>query len=473
MSLRSALFYLPAIIAVFLVKNNVFFWDTIQLGAKQGWWIYENGFGAWILPEEIDSGHPPAFGMYLALMWKIFGRTLSVSHLAMLPFLLGIIFFASRIGEFLGGARFSSFFLLLLYADPTLAAQAVLISPDLLLVLGFLAGLYGIFRGKALLIMASALLLAMISTRGMMVVVALYLFDLLRSRLPGAPDDGLPFLKATMQKTWPRVPAGLFALAFLSCHYTATGWIGYHPHSPWAPTFERVDFSGFLFNTGILGWRLLDYGRLFLWIVLFALLLRKFRRHRFDYRSLQFLLLLGITLIVLSPSLLLHKYLLNHRYLLPIYISLTLAAVFFLFDEKALQARTRNFLYALVFLGLLTGNLWIYPKKIAQGWDATLAHLPHYALRRQLFEELDRRNIPYDQVGTAFPEIGPLKYHDLSGRTPGFAEKDLSGQQYIFYANTMNDFSDEELMELEENWRELLRLETGGVCMILYEREAD
>jgi hypothetical protein len=32
----------------------------------------------------------------------------------------------------------------------------------------------------------------------------------------------------------------------------------------------------------------------------------------------------------------------------------------------------------------------------------------------------------------------------------------------------MNDFSDEELMELEENWIMIEEIRSGGVCFVLY-----
>ena len=44
-------------------------------------------------------------------------------------------------------------------------------------------------------------------------------------------------------------------------HYLETGWMGYHENSPWAPAFEKVDFQGAIKNILILGWRLLDFGR--------------------------------------------------------------------------------------------------------------------------------------------------------------------------------------------------------------------
>ena len=77
--------------ATWVVRGHFFFWDTVQLASQHAQFFLENGFSTFLLPDEMDSGHPPTFGFYLALVWRVFGKTLSISHLAMLPFLLGIV----------------------------------------------------------------------------------------------------------------------------------------------------------------------------------------------------------------------------------------------------------------------------------------------------------------------------------------------------------------------------------------------
>src|SRR5665811_945241 len=69
-----------------------FFWDTIQLGSEHAHFFYETNFRIIILPNVIDSGHIPILGIYLASIWTLFGKSLLLSHLAMLPFVLGIVF---------------------------------------------------------------------------------------------------------------------------------------------------------------------------------------------------------------------------------------------------------------------------------------------------------------------------------------------------------------------------------------------
>lgn len=460
------LFFIIAALATYLVRHHVFFWDTVQLGSKHAHFYYETSFSALLLPVDIDSGHPPTFGLYIALMWSFFGKTLPVSHFAMLPFIWGIIYFLWQLGKHIAGERKAGFLLLLAMVDPTLAAQCLLVSPDVVLACFFLMGLFAILQQRNALKALAMLGLAMISMRGMMTVAALFLFEI---AIHFSSMRALP--KLIFQQIGFYLPAGLFGIAFLGWHYTQTGWIGYHPASPWAPSFAKVDASGFFKNVAVLGWRMLDFGRIVVWMVLIYLLWQNRPiKSVLRFQSIKrFLLLLVIGMLVLTPTLLLYEGLSAHRYLLPIYLSLTMlvfAAIFQIQTQKISQYGT----IAIAVIGLLLGNSWIYPDKISQGWDATLAHLPYYQVRSEMLEYIENQQLPLDSIGTAFPEIGLLTFRDLSGRTVGFAEKELSTQAYILYSNVMNDFTDAEIDRLQQHWTPIQTYSRQGVRMVLYRK---
>ena len=122
----------------------------------------------------------------------------------------------------------------------------------------------------------------------------------------------------------------------------------------------------------------------------------------------------------------------------------------------------------LILLALATGSFWVYPKHVAQGWDGTLAHLPYYELRNQMITFIDEKKIPYENIGTEFPNKGAFDFYDLSQRTEGFAEKDFETNDYIFYSNVMNDFTDEELHQLGVNWQLIKSFKRGFIEVNLY-----
>lgn len=257
------------------------------------------------------------------------------------------------------------------------------------------------------------------------------------------------------------------------------GWIGFHTGSPWSPAFERVDIIGLVKNVAVLIWRLIDFGHLFLWLIIFYGLIKLNKL----FPTTRLLMALLITLlIVLTPTLLIYKGLLAHRYLIPVYVVIILLTTKIISDLKNYK---RQLLAAFIaFTGLLSGNFWVYPQPISTGWDATLAHLPYYELRRKMLQFIDNQQINYDDIGTAFPNQRDFETTDLKDfkkETPSvfllndkrkntFSTYDFNKNRFIFYSNLMNDFNDAELIELKTHWHSVKSLKKGQVEVILFEK---
>lgn len=455
------------ILLTYLVKDHFFFWDTVQLASRHAHWYFENDFSHFFLPENMDSGHPPFFGMGLALLWKIFDRELWVGHFYMLPFLLAIVLLLQRLGAYYLGDRNAWWLLLLILIDPVFAGQSILVTPDIFLVAFFLWAWWSILKENPWTLGIASIGMAMTSTRGMMVVFAFFLFQVMRDwYLEKKPIS----LKHFFYRLLPYIPSGLLALAFLAAHYYYTGWIGYHEDSPWAASFERVGPAGFARNVGLLGWRMLDFGRIVLWIVAFGILLKNWQQKKTWSNFNRELILLGIILLLITtPSMLLHRHLSAHRYLLPIIIVFDVW-ILILVIETFTKQRAKSFFYSLVVLALITGNLWVYPKTVAQGWDATLAHLPYYQLRNKMLDYIEEEGIPFEQIGTDFPNYAELKIIDLNNDPRALPFKNFAKHSYIFYSTVYNNFTDEELQALEEEWTIVKRYSKATVEVILYKK---
>jgi len=384
----------------------------------------------------------------------------------MLPFLIGILFLSAKIANYFFGEIGGVLLLLLMSVDPFILGQAVLVSPDIPVLFAFLLGIYAVLTKRSTWKVLAALLLAALSMRGMMLVVILFLFDVCRDL-----DPKTIAIKKLWQKMAPYVPSGLFGLAFLIAHYQHAGWIGYHENSSWAPAFERVGILGALRNIGLIIWRLLDFGRVSICLLLaigggFYI----YKNGLKNNRAKELILLLVFAVIILTPSLIIHKHLTAHRYLLPITTLMNFSVVFILLEVFKKQFWQR-IIAALIVLSLFTGNAWVYPDKIAQGWDSTLAHWPYYDLRQQMLDYIAKENIPLEKIGTAFPNNTDLKYIDLKPGIGTFPLFDLQNQEYILYSNIYNDFPDEAIDELKENWKVKKELERFNICVILYEKE--
>lgn len=466
--------YLLFSLPVVLTANLPFFWDTLQLASRHAHFFYETRFSSWFLPNEMDSGHIPAFGIYLAMMWVIFGKTLVVSHLSMLPFVLGAVYQTRKLTDFLFSTRYNWLISCLLLIDAAILTQFTLVSPDVWILFFFIMALNALFRQKPFFLAAALTGLTLTSMRGMMLVAALFIAGWI-TRMIIRPDKSVSTVRISRDyfvKAFPAyLPAFLVALTYFSLHYLRTGWIGYHADMPWAVHFERVNASGFFRNCVILGWRLADNGRITLWVILIYLTIKMIHlKIKPDRQAVRLIILTLTILLTLSYPALTYRNLAGHRYLIPVYFLVTLTTVCHLIRLPAIKGR--KLILIITGLTLLSGNFWVYPDRIAKGWDAMLAYLPYQQLRKEMIVFIDRQNIGYTDVGTDFPNNIPFKFIDLNGDTRSFGsiENGMDSFRYIFYSNVFNGFSDTELKALRTDWKVLKATHKGQVKVILYEK---
>lgn len=462
---HSTLFILSGLLAAalaFFVRQEPFFWDTVQLAARQGDWFYKQSFQTLLLPDEIDSGHIPAFGWYLAACWKVFGQTLSVSHLAMVPFLWLLIYQLYRLCNTL----FPSLAVMgtiILLADPTLMSQMSLISPDIVLVAAFLLGLNSILHQQRSLLAMAVLLLGLVSLRGMMVAAALFIWQLYISLTSSKQSRFTVYFRLLL----PYLPGGLVVLIYLLYHYQLKGWIGAHADSPWAESFAASGPASWFRQLAILGWRIGDFGRIFL---LAAAGIAWWKSGWFRNKQVPQLLVLSICLgLILGVPAIISPGLAQHRYLLPPIIGVY--CLFLSFLSVLPGKRFKNVLYSITIFGLISGNFWVYPNGIAQGWDASLAHKPYFEGRRQCLQFLSQEGIAFAGVGTVFPEIGPVHDRQLDGQQDGFAALNMEQQDYVYYSNIMNDFTAQAISELSANWQPVFKYDKHRVQVIIYQKK--
>jgi hypothetical protein len=452
-----------------------FFWDTIQLGSNHAFYFYETDFRSIILPNEIDSGHIPLLGMYLAVSWVLFGKSLMISHLIMLPFVLGIVYQSFQLCRKLFPEQWNFPVTILLLADATLLAQCSLISPDVILMFFFIMAINHWFSGKRIWFALALTGMALASMRGMMCVAAFGIAQLADCFLQKKNKEVnlIASFKILIHKLPNMIlvylPAIILTSLFLGWHYMKTGWIGYHTGMPWYPLFEKVDFMGALYNVGILCWRMIDFGRLFVWIAAVFCLVHFLNHKPKLNNTFQSLIILFVCIfLVLSYAVVFHKNLSGHRYLLPAYYSFALIVFYYVFHF--VNIRWGKTFIIIILFGLLSGNFWVYPDTIAKGWDSTLAYLPYPSLRNKMMEYMQQKGIKLSETGTAFPNHGKLRYLEISENTDSFDTLNLSTNKYVFYSNVFNDFSDEELKELSQTWKKIMEYQCIQVRVTLYKK---
>lgn len=463
-----SLLLFTSLILILCSKDFILFWDTIQFGGKHSLYFFENLLSAenprlsdFLLPSSIDSGHCPVFGLYLASVWKIFGKTLMITHVAMGPFIFLALLFAYRIGRFWKMKPYTALVLpLVLLLIPQSASQMMLVSPDVVLVACFLGTLYALLSGNYSMLWPVALSLGLISNRGAILLFILVLWHIIHS----PQHRRLNRLKSTI----PAIFALFIVVGYHIFHGLVQGWLAYSAEMPWAESFRVVSLSEAFRNAGFLIWRLVDFGVIFIWIGLVL----QFGQNKSIFLRSRIFWLLCMLIVVFAVMTIPFSGLMQHRYFLPIYI---LAGFLFirnlLNSSFSLGSLKLNYAVALlVGLGLICGNFWIYPNKISQGWDSTLAHVPYYSIFEEMTDLIEERGISLSEVGTGFPMRSPFRELFLNEDLRQYDRKEINSQDYILWSNINNDFPLQEINILNQEWERSITLKEGGVTMILYKK---
>lgn len=446
-----------------MVQNDPFFWDTIQLASKHAHFFYENGRAWKVLPPEIDSGHPPVFGYYLAVLWTFFGKTLPVSHWAMVPFLLAIIVSLYRLGRTLGGRSWAYWLLPLVLLDPVFLGQSALVSPDVALAAFFLCSLDGLLNRKTWLVIFGTTGLCIISMRGMMCAGGLFIWLFVSDRKWFFRNAWLSF-----------TPGFMLAGAFLHWHFRETGWIGYHAGSPWAPAFRPAGPLEMIRNIAIIGWRWLDFGRLGEWMAAGILLWLGWKnevgKNKFPVEK-RLLWLFVVLVGLLSISAVRYNNLSAHRYFLPLFMILHFLVFQWIVKSSLLRVASKNLVLTVVCIILAAGSFQVYPHGISMDWDSTPAHLPYHEVRTSAIAFLKQEHIALSEVGSAFPNVNTEEAVSLDGNFDAFTAIDTINNRYVMISNVFNDVSKEDREYFMRSWRLIWQQQRGRVWAEIYQKE--
>lgn len=449
-------------ILFFLISYDFgMFWDNVLFASKMGNHLYYNDILNWTIPESFDPGHPPFLAFLLAVVWKLFGHSLWVSHLTMLPFTIGTIYQLYRFVSYYTNSNNISFIgLLLLLMDPTLMTSFVLVNPETIILFFFFLGINGILYNNKRWKFIGLFFLSIITFRSMMLFAGLFIFEVLNyyiiqkkkiKQVLNFQLLGFYFISA------------LPGITFVTWRLLTKGWLQTHSTSPWESLWKVPDIKQFLNNIFILIWRYLDFGRVFIFIFL-IISLWSLRKKITLNNSIQQLVILGFSSVIyIIIAVLFSTNAFGHRYFITSYICFILIAFLIILKLK----KYRKTIYILLITGLMTGNLWVYPEKISQGWDASLAHVPYHELRKNAINYLDIEKIDLKQVGTFFPNYNTIDEIDLNGDSRTFTHFNKKNK-YVIYSNVFN-LTDEELKSLQNNFIEIKQFKKLQIYISIYQ----
>jgi hypothetical protein len=462
--LKLLLFFI-ALAFTLLNAGKPFFWDSVNQVSVPANWYFDNNFRHLFLPDEIATGHPTFVSMYLALVWKIFGRSLFYSHMAMFPFIFGIFYQLYKLIIRSNLTNRETFLIMLVVlCDATLVSQISMVTFDIIQIFFFLWCINSIFDNRKLPLSFAFIALMLTSLRGSLCGFGIVLFSII--------FNYYKINNFSFRKLITFLPGFMAFIIFILAFYTEKHWIIFNPTSPNLDEFGGyASGAGVLRNIGLVGWRLIDYGRIGIWLIFLVIIILSLKsRTLFDdfYRNIfiiaicQFVIIFSVVIIYKNPF--------GHRYFLPVIIPVSIAVTYWILK----YSRFKYLLYSLALITLVSGYFWIYPLKISKGWDATPAHWSYFKIRNEMMRKIRVSNISFDEIGTFWPNTASTKLIDLSDDNIEIGDADLESDKYILYSNIFNtdDRYIDELFDRSE-WEPCLEERCNRIFMILFKRKCE
>jgi 4-amino-4-deoxy-L-arabinose transferase-like glycosyltransferase len=429
--------------------NHCFFWDNIQQISKEAHWFYLTDFHQLLMPVHnthsviVATGyHPPLMGIMTAFLWKVLGYKLWVSHVFIFCWALILIVNVWKVVKRLFPENIAGWVLLVTLLESTLLTQYSISSPDFILFTAFILSLRAVLENKPFLLSIGVFFLCCINMRGIFVGGILFLthFYFIYLQTSAKPD-----FRTIIRIILPYLPTFILLAAYFTYFFSVNGWF-------FSNTTENIHYSlpggigRILKHLAEFILRSVENGRIIIWIigcyVAFIFVKRKTKGSP-EFKTLLFffLLLTGLYIIFVFIT----QMPFSSRYFMPQFFLLTLLA--FMGLSTLLNKNNLKIALVVVLCFELTGNLWIYPDKIAKSWDCTLAHLPFYELRKECFNYIDQQKLDYHQISAGFCLYGNRGFIELKneGKIIGtetnnkyFIDSNISNVEDTFAADLKN-----------------------------------
>jgi len=396
-------FFVVLSLTIILLSRNIpFFWDNYII-SRLATFYYENSFSKIVPPLNIDYGVFTFYAYYIAAFWKIFGKTLLVSHLAMLPILTGIFWELRKISLHFIRPGYFLLFLLFILADPAFITQAILMGYDLFLLYFFLAALRSLINRKYLLYSLCLVIMAGISVRGILGIFSLFFVHILYKKM--IEKKKLKFKLLLLY-----LPCTIFLITWMLFHYAQTGWFFFTPEE----NYFR-DFNGLLMafrHFFYIIWKITDSGRLFIWVFFLICFLTYIKTRKTNPQFKLLAIFLFVPLLVNIIFMVPISNPVGHKYFLLQYVFLSLFAVLIIQEFQSIK--TKILFSTLIVAFFIAGNFIVYPQKYGNAWETSLKTLPYFTAEKEMKEFLSTQNINPSEIYTFFPLNNNHKFSYLN-----------------------------------------------------------
>lgn len=418
-----------SLILIIISRNYPFYWDNIVQISVPANWYFDTNFNYFFLPDDIATGHPTFIGMYFAAIWKLFGKSLFVTHLAMFPFVFGLAIQINQLIRNLEIQKNTGFVILIfVLLDTTLLSQMSLITFEVFQLFFYILCINAILNNKKHILSIAFLCLVLTSLRGTICGGGIVLFHIIY--------DFYKYRNFVLKRYIPYL-LGIFAIiAFLFYFYFEKGWVVHNTVSnAWKESAEFASPMEILRNIGVFAWRLVDFGRVIIFVFFALFIFKLIKERKYENSTLRTLFLIIVSqFVVIFPIIIIYKNPFGHRYFIPIIIPVFILVILWvnLFNKE------KKIFLTLAFTCLISGHFWLYSKKTAQGWDASTIHWNYFNVRNKMLKYLNENEININNIGTFFPNTDSVKYIDLDTKDIRFKDANINEDNFILYSNAFN-----------------------------------
>jgi hypothetical protein len=266
------------------------------------------------------------------------------------------------------------------------------------------------------------------------------------------------------------LPAAVVLSAWMAWHMHTTGWMFISDEN--SPFRSLNSLPMMLRHLGFMVWKLIDSGRIGLWIFCIAVvfinpLWLKAEKITGILISLLIipLLIYGLVLVLLSNPI-------GHKYFLLTFVFLSFLTVYFI---QQISSRRKRMLISLSLLLLMfAGNFIVYPQKYGNSWDTSLKVLPYFTAERKMKDFIEANHINPSEVYTDFPLLVNDRFSYLK-EDFGYNELkavNVDSYAYVLFSNLLNVADLAPYKKVQDNWQLIYKTANGQVEIILYRNPA-
>lgn len=455
------------LIEFLFLKQTPFFWDAVSKSIRANW-FFDNNFSQLVLPTDLNTGHPPLWPLLLSGWWKVFGMTLISSRFLLLIINILVGFQLLTLIDKTISLRYKYIIIvvLIVFLEPTLIAQTTILNNDMLMLLCSLLAfnIIAFSNGNKQILLSIALTGLLFSNlRGMLIFSCFIIIQRLFVFYNLYPSNKKKYI-------YPYVISAIIFIIFLMYQYSVLGWIIKSPSS--IKHRSLVGFDLIIKNIFSIVRNMMDYGRVVVMVLTFVLGFMYLKKYKLNDNVTISKLIISFLVFTIGLSIFFMFFSnpIGHRYYLMSYILVVILCLMLI--HIFYKVNYQKYFWSLIIISFVTGQFWIYPSTISQGWDSSLIYLNYFEGRDKAIQYIEENNIDKATVGTNLG-LNFITYSDLKKNEPNsvsYADLDLNKNKYVIFSNIENSTSNEDITTLKNKWVLLQKFERFGVYVSVYKK---